>query len=567
MAVGAGMSESGLMHNFVDQEILDDGGFAVQMEVIEINSVTPESSDRYAGFGVGLFEMEATLGEDISNSRSIRGRDRDVAGRSDFFVELDIDGNVKVWSHGALLSAVAVGANSGTLRAEFSCDGFEADGRVEVAVYFDGSPIDIDPDTAALTRSFVWEYDSSNYIGLSCRASSYVNLDNLLIETLGGRELFSDTFARSNNTDIDAAVGGMGGALFCDKPVAWDIYAEGYEGSGFSDSIAVVGQKIRMAKGAGMSECGLMHNFIDQAILDAGGFSMEIAVAEINTASVGTDFYAGFGVGLTEAEAASGYDISDGDGSFRGMDGERTGTSDFFVELDSEQNIKVWRYGQLLETVAVGTSEGILTAGFECDGFSTSDTVVVTVFLNGEIVDMNPSDAESVSQVFNWQNDGENYVGLSCRSSSYADLDHVAVRTFPVYNSMFAQTAFEAGLSGNDAALEADGDGDGVSNFAEWSMGADMAVSNAPAKAIYMVDATGDSFVFGRRQMIGYEAFGINYQTAWSTDLTNWVDFVPVTLGSTSVVENAAFEDVELGVESSIADGKATLFIRGTIAP
>ncbi|MBN2162771.1 MAG: hypothetical protein JW713_07505 [Pontiellaceae bacterium] len=44
--------------------------------------------------------------------------------------------------------------------------------------------------------------------------------------------------------------------------------------------------------------------------------------------------------------------------------------------------------------------------------------------------------------------------------------------------------------------------------------------------------------------LIGHEAFGISCQALWLAMQTNWVDFVPLTLGGRNVVEYTLFESV-----------------------
>ncbi|RYD23884.1 MAG: arylsulfatase, partial [Verrucomicrobiaceae bacterium] len=70
MAVGLGMAENGLRHNFIGQDIVEAGGFSVEMTVTALNSITDQAADRYTGFGVGLTQAEAAGGSDIANANS-----------------------------------------------------------------------------------------------------------------------------------------------------------------------------------------------------------------------------------------------------------------------------------------------------------------------------------------------------------------------------------------------------------------------------------------------------------------------------------------------------------------
>ena len=176
MAVtSGGMSENGLMINFVGPEIVKAGGFSVEMQITEIKSSDTQPSDRYVGFGVGLSRAEAAGGADISNPGSFRGRADLTNGVADFFVELDITGSLKVWSKGSLLETVAAGKTKGTLLASFKLNsGFEMGGAVEAHVFLDGVLVDIDSaDPDQTSRTFTWDHAEANYVGLSVRATGY----------------------------------------------------------------------------------------------------------------------------------------------------------------------------------------------------------------------------------------------------------------------------------------------------------------------------------------------------------------------------------------------------------
>ena len=799
MAVGNGMSENGIGHNFIDPEMLTAGGFSVQLDVNEILATPNENS--YCGFGVGLSRDEAAAGAAISSSSSFRGKASNEAGVSDFFVELDSLGNVKVWRHGSLISTVPVGAASGTLRADFSCSGFSMSDAVTVSVYFNGRAVDINTD-ASTTQTFNWSSDHENYMGLSTRAGNYAEMDNLKISSLGqdgevvlqtdfeayetggvaawnetglvnvfplgddvgegyyhaagserlvsnpeangntsaqvlrggssntdvnkfsmnysagavqingmtlsydfynngtgtnatdgvrvglqnsdstaggfwirndregliqingtdiaeqnagaevwqrfsgvfsqtegetnrfdfawtltnlettsviasgtqsnqvlfatteeiysagltfevhdvddganflgyldhlevsspgqAGDLFYDSFARPDHTDVDADVGGISGSSVASllEEIAklmrpGGTYIEGYE-AGDESTTRVAERTLQMAYGSSMSEVALDHNFIDQEIVTAGGFSVELKVAEmVSTDSDLHNRYGGFGVGLTQAEAQSGNDINS-EGSFRGIGGSVLGKADFFVELDMNGDVKVFRYGSLIATVPVGAASGTLTAGFACSGFGSSDSVEVSVFFNGALLDINSG--SGVTQTFTWQNGNANYIGLSARADEVS-FDYLAVRTLPLHSAIFAQVAFEAGLAADEADPDADADGDGQSNFSEWVLGTGMMVANAPVKPIQLLGVTDSAFRFSQRRMVDAGYVGVNYSVSWSTNLVDWFDFVPALLDSVPVGGNAAYEDVELDVGSAIRSGKDRLFIRGIIEP
>lgn len=169
MGIG-GTSEVGLRMNFTGQDIINSGGFSVGMTINEINTLNTEPSDRYAGFGVGLTQTEATAGGDASSGTSMRNL-------ADCFIELDSASNLKLRKNGVLAKSVNVGASNGILLTSFApVGGFGAGEQVNVSVYFNGLEI--------ITDSFVWNHDNANHIGLSSRATAYTETDNITVRLL-----------------------------------------------------------------------------------------------------------------------------------------------------------------------------------------------------------------------------------------------------------------------------------------------------------------------------------------------------------------------------------------------
>lgn len=179
------MSENGLRHNFIDPEILDAGGFSVSLKILQINSDSSDTANRYAGFAVGLNESEASGGNDIATAspKPFRGNGSNL-GVADCFLELDLNGNVKWWSGGVLQATVPVGATSGTLTASFKCSSFAAGSSVTMNAYLDGNLLDLDPTGPGTAATFSWNESNANYLGLSARASSQVLLDNVAVRLL-----------------------------------------------------------------------------------------------------------------------------------------------------------------------------------------------------------------------------------------------------------------------------------------------------------------------------------------------------------------------------------------------
>lgn len=175
MAYGPGMANLYLGHNFIDAPIVSAGGFSVSVDVVQISSAATDLANRFAGFGVGMTEAEAAAAKDMNDHPTTFRGGGSAAGVCDFFVDLAMDGSLRIWSRGTLLNTVPVGVVSGTLKAVFSCSDFNAGSAVTVMIYLNGTLCD--------TQSITWSDTNANYIGLSGRASNTVIFDQLSIET------------------------------------------------------------------------------------------------------------------------------------------------------------------------------------------------------------------------------------------------------------------------------------------------------------------------------------------------------------------------------------------------
>ena len=169
------------------------GGFSVSLEVTGITSAN-EENNRFGGFGIGLSRDEALLAGDINTGDvSFRGGFADAPGVADLFADLALDGYLRIWSDGMVLSSTNVGQSTGVITVEFYLNDFMAGSEVIAAIYFNNQPIDV--------VSFTWDYDNTNYIGISGRTpDAGVFLDNLHIETVYRRIV-------SNPSPADGASG------------------------------------------------------------------------------------------------------------------------------------------------------------------------------------------------------------------------------------------------------------------------------------------------------------------------------------------------------------------------
>jgi len=225
--------------------------------------------------------------------------------------------------------------------------------------------------------------------------------------------------------------------------------------------------------------------------------------------------------------------------------------------------VKVWNNGTLLDTVYVGQNVGTLTASFACAGFTTNDTVTVTVFFNGQPVDINSANTNSISRTFKWDRNNSNYVGLSARASNYAQMDNLAIRKRPVAAALAMQYAMQYGLSEADADPGADPEGDGVNNVGEWLFGGDpTAADPSIARLQGTVLTAAQDFQFDHQRLINAAQYGVQYHYLVSEDLDVWTEAVPVQVGVASNEDHPGYEIVTLQLPAAFLAGKEQLFLR-----
>ncbi len=372
-------------------------------------------------------------------------------------------------------------------------------------------------------------------------------------------DLFVDNFNRADNSNANASTNGMSGSRLpaANPPSA---YYEGYQATG-AGSISLTNQGLLLAAGGGTSENGLQYNFIGPDITGAGGFSVQIRIDDINAFTPDPDCYAGFAVGLSQPEAAGGADIAS-PSSFRG-NGISRGVADCFVELDYLGHVKLWTNGVLLASVPMGKNHGTLLAGFATTNFAAGSPVTVTVFLDGQVVNLNPG-GTNVTRTFTWQHDNANYLGLSARATapavSYVKLDNLAVRTYPLAYALASEYAMEAGLNSPTNAPNADPFGTGDNNLIEWLKGGQFGANDASRQLLMLGPTARGEFRFDHFELTAAAQYGVAYLFICSTNLVNWNAFTPETMSTVPDVPGYAL--VESRVPPAVAAGQPQLFIR-----
>jgi hypothetical protein len=290
---------------------------------------------------------------------------------------------------------------------------------------------------------------------------------------------------------------------------------------------------------------GLNHNFIEPAIAGAGGFSVGMKILGLDgVAPDPADRYAGFGVGLNAAQAASGSGPS------------VRNASDCFVELDANANVKVWMRGVLKATAPAGAPVGTLAAAFSTDGFGTGNTVSVSVYFNGRKLNLGPLS-------FQWDEANANYLALSARTVNLARIDNFAVRMLPISDALAVDYAVEMGLSGAGSAPEANPDTDSVDNRGEWAFGSDPTKidDNISGPSVASADLS-QGFQFSHRRLGSAADYGLSYLYEVSEDMQAWHAVPPVELSSTPL--GTGYDAATFKLPDSEVLGKDRLFSRVT---
>jgi arylsulfatase len=196
MATGVGMGSMYLDHNFNDTAILNQGGFTVMLDILEISG-GDAPQDRFGGFGIGLSRAQAAAAGDIGGATTLRPKadGTGVNGVCDFYIDLAMDGVLRAWSGNQLLCANPVSLSHGRIRVDFLCSGFLATQKVIARIYFNGEQQNI--------VSFTWNEANQNYIGLSARASNYVRMDNLVIMPFESSLAYSADLTGEGDIDLD----------------------------------------------------------------------------------------------------------------------------------------------------------------------------------------------------------------------------------------------------------------------------------------------------------------------------------------------------------------------------
>ncbi|MCA9236212.1 MAG: hypothetical protein KDA44_12125 [Planctomycetales bacterium] len=246
--------------------------------------------------------------------------------------------------------------------------------------------------------------------------------------------LFSDSFDRTDNRDIDAETTGIvnnTGTVFA----ASDVYSQPFLDPnnaaptfGVQDGVAangggaqILSNQLQLAVGSGTSNAFVNHNFTNAAILADGGFRVSVDVAGTYGGTSNGQGGA-FAIGMTQAEALSAADAQDAAtmSMTHAFGNTPTVISDFWMGIRGNSTI-AWGSGNgTVNTAAVGAKGGTISAVFGASDFNAGSTVSYEVFFNG---------ASQGVGLFQWSDTMANYIGLDARDGSQVSFDNFLIET------------------------------------------------------------------------------------------------------------------------------------------
>ncbi len=240
--------------------------------------------------------------------------------------------------------------------------------------------------------------------------------------------LFSDTFDRADNTDINLnASGNQSGSL---APQAYLTATN--NGTGLEQEICEIsGQKLLLASPLGTNlapRAGVNHNFTDQAIIDGYGFSVDVDV---------TPFVTGPNENSSTRNAtlligAPGTTISSGSTTLvnsrnvsLGVNMKGDGTLNFWVwdgdAFPNDDMVVVGPY--TYDTNPAADKEYSLHTEIFTDSFAVGEPGTISINVDGQAIVAN--------YPFAWapRAGGENYIGFERYRQTYANFDNLVIST------------------------------------------------------------------------------------------------------------------------------------------
>ncbi len=186
LADGTNMTIFYLDHNFIDPEILSEGGIKIGLTIVS-NDGNETDLNRYLGFGVGNTQQECQTANFDYQGTGFRGRVNFHPGTSDIWIGWSPvnNGAIQVFKNGPTsnggqnydaATGIALSGND-RLELELTFDNFNAGTTVQANILWNGASVVLD--------TFTWNHTDNNYIGFCSRQNNQgFTVDNLSIEAV-----------------------------------------------------------------------------------------------------------------------------------------------------------------------------------------------------------------------------------------------------------------------------------------------------------------------------------------------------------------------------------------------
>ena len=148
---------------------------------------------------------------------------------------------------------------------------------------------------------------------------------------------------------------------------------------------------------------------------------------------------------------------------------------------------------------------------------------------------------------------------MSARTTTYAEIDNLAIRKLPLAPALASEYALTAGLTVPESELNADPDGDGDNNFEEWLKGGNPTTNDNSRQLFAITSLVGGEFRFNYFRLTEAVPAGVVYAFQYSTNLTDWTAFTPEEISSTA--QGIGYQHVESRVPVSLTVGQPVLFV------
>ena len=276
----------------------------------------------------------------------------------------------------------------------------------------------------------------------------------LFVSSTSAAVLFSDSFDRANNRNIDGSIDGIvnntGTTLAVDGVYTHPFIdplntaANNYQAQDANPAngggAQISGNTLQLATGAGTSNAFINHNFTNSSITTNGNFTVTVAITGV--AGTGTGQGGGFGIGMSLAEAGATGDAISGatklqdafvDGTFNGA--SNVSVADFWVVLRANSTLAWGGYGNaitnatsdvaLFGTAAVAAKTGTISVDFtNVTSFNSGTVVNYAISYNGAPV-------TGATGTFSWSEDNANYIGLDGRDGTAVSFNDLSITTVP----------------------------------------------------------------------------------------------------------------------------------------